>query len=173
LPVFEAKKKRMEEQNYQSIGFNANTVQQGEQFYSTGGSTSNDRGTSTPFGRLGRNNEYVSMEEEFIPQQTVHWVEACSPIMKRYAGVGIANMFFSVAYVLIVLSVIMSGLRTIVAGFQEFHWALGILFMIITVLMSFAIFFFSVTFLRLAVELIISVFQIREKINKMQGSSIA
>lgn len=163
----------MEEQNYQSIGFNANTVQQGEQFFGSVESTSNNRGPSVPLSRSNRSNEYVPMEEEFIPQQTVHWVEACSPVMKRYAGVGIASMFFSVAYVLIVLSVIMGGLRSIIAGFQEFHWVLGILFMIITVGMSFGIFFFSVTFLRLGVELIISVFQIREKVNMMSRSSNA
>jgi hypothetical protein len=101
--------------------------------------------------------------DNLIPSQTISLKEALMPQLNRFVGIGIANFFYYVAYLLCILSLIGFIFNTTSEGFR-WHWSAGVLALIFSLLFGVLGFFFGVFLIRLVLELIISVFIIREKL---------
>eukprot|EP00761_Pharyngomonas_kirbyi_P011373 gb/GECH01011398.1/.p1 GENE.gb/GECH01011398.1/~~gb/GECH01011398.1/.p1 ORF type:complete len:161 (+),score=27.47 gb/GECH01011398.1/:1-483(+) len=106
-----------------------------------------------------------SVQEPF-PTQTVSLFDAFGPRLNKWVGVGISKFLFWIGYLLILITSILFYISWLISAFHT-SIALGVVSIFIMAGLLFLNAVFSILFLRLTVEIILSIFSIRDKISGM------
>jgi hypothetical protein len=134
--------------------------------------------TSNPYQDTGSYNIPVDnysgfgvAHDDTIPSQSISFKDAFSPFLKNYVGLGIVKFVYWVAYILAFLLALFFIFIVTSNGFR-WHWAAGVIGLLFSLVTGFLGLVCSLFTIRLALEVVISIFVLREKVTALAKAQI-
>jgi len=107
-----------------------------------------------------------SAPDDEIPYQTISLQNIFNPKLEKFQGIALVRFFYWVGFVLTILFIVMTLILSLIGAFS-YHLGFGLFALFFYSFISVVSFIFSIITLRISVEIIISIFVIRQRVTKI------